>query len=64
MAEWKKEIARLARDFNITRDEILNIFRRTEELYSNKDIPAYYKGNRNDFLYDKVHTEIMNIIFA
>ena len=64
MAEWKKEIRRLARDFNITREEILNIFRKVESLYEQREIPLCYKGNRNDFLYDKAQREIMDKVFA
>ena len=64
MAEWKKEIRRLARDFNITREEILNIFKRVESLYEQREMPECYKGNRNDFLYDKAQREIMDKVFA
>lgn len=64
MAEWKKEIRRLAKDFEITRYEILNIFRKVEELYSQKDMPSFYKGDRNEFLYDKAQKEIMRRIYA
>ena len=64
MAEWKKEVARLARDFNIAREEILDIFRKVERVYADKKIPDFYNGNRNEFLYDKVQREIMDKVFA
>lgn len=64
MAEWKKEIRRLANDFEITRNEILNIFRKVEELYAQKDMPSFYKGDRNEFLYDKAQKEIMRRVYA
>ena len=64
MAEWKKEIRRLANDFAFTRDEILNIFRRVEELYAQKDMPNFYNGNRDEFLYDKAQKEIMKMVYA
>ena len=64
MAEWKKEIRRLAKDFEITRNEILNIFRKVEELYAQKDMPSFYKGDRNEFLYDKAQKEIMRRVYA
>ncbi len=64
MAEWKKEIARLASDFYITREDVLSVLRRVENNYSKKSIPSFYKGNRDEFLYDKAQREIMNLIYA
>ena len=64
MAEWKKEIRRLAKDFYLTKGEIQRIFIRVEELYSKRETPSFYKGNRNEFLYDKAQREIMNIVLA
>ena len=64
MAEWKKEARRLAKDFCISKYETQRIFRRVEGLYSQREIPKYYEGNRNEFLYDKAQREIMNIAFA
>lgn len=64
MAEWKKEIRRLAKDFYISKYEIQRIFRTVESLYSNTELPAFYKGNRNEFLYDKAQKEIMNRVYA
>lgn len=64
MAEWKKEIRRLASDFYITRDEVLKIFRMVEGTYGKSKIPVYYKGNRNEFLYDKAQRELMNRVYV
>lgn len=64
MAEWKKEIRRLARDFCISRLEIQRIFYKVEEVYSKREVPPYYKGNKNEFLYDKAQREIMDRIYA
>lgn len=64
MAEWKKEIRRLAKDFCLSKGEIQRIFWRVEELYVQREIPSCYKGNRNDFLYDKAQKEVMKRIFA
>ena len=64
MAEWKKEARRLAKDFYISKHEIKRIFTRVEELYSKREMPSFYKGNRNEFLYDKAQREIMNIVYA
>ena len=64
MAEWKKEIRRLAKDFYIPKYEIQRIFKKVEELYAQREMPAYYKGNRNEFLYDKAQREIADRIYA
>ena len=64
MAEWKKEIRRLASDFYIARTDVLAIFRSVERTYGQANIPSYYKGNRNEFLYDKAHTEVMKRVYA
>lgn len=64
MAEWKKEARRLAKDFYLSKLEIQRIFWKVEELYAQREMPSYYKGNRNDFLYDKAQSEIMNRVYA
>ena len=64
MAEWKKEIRRLAIDFYISREETLKIFKTVERYYGKTEIPSFYKGNRNEFLYDKAQREIMNRVYA
>lgn len=64
MAEWKKEIARLASDLFISREEVLVVLKKIENMYSGKTIPSYYKGNQNEFLYDKAQREIINLICA
>ncbi len=60
MAEWKKNVARLGRDFRLNRHQILMILRATEKKYRDCKIPMYFKGNREDFLYDKARIEIIN----
>lgn len=64
MAEWKREARRLARDFYLSKYEIQRIFKRVEELYGRREMPSFYKGNRNEFLYDKAQTEIMSRVYA
>ena len=64
MAEWKVEIRRLASDFCIPRMEILRIFKKVEQVYAQREMPEFYKGNRNNFLYDKAQREIMDLIYA
>ena len=64
MAEWKKEIRRIAKDFCLSKCEIKRILSRVEELYAQKEMPLWYKGNRDEFLYDKAQREMMNLIGA
>ena len=64
MAEWKRDIRILAKDFYFSKYEIQRILKKVEKLYSKEDMPLYYKGNRNEFLYDKAHREVMNIVLA
>lgn len=64
MAVWKKEARRLAKDFCLSKHEIQRIFRRVEGLYLQREIPKHYKGNQDEFLYDKAQREIINIAFA
>lgn len=64
MAEWKKEARRLAKDFLLPKCEIRKIFKRVEELYAQREIPSWYKGNQNEFLYDKAQSEIMSRIYC
>ena len=64
MAEWKKEIRKLAKDFCLSKCEIKRIFWRVEELYSQTELPLCYKGNRNEFLYDKAQKEVINRAYA
>ena len=64
MAEWKKEIRRLAKGFLLSKYEIQRIFYRVEKLYSQREMPSFYKGNRNEFLYDKAQSEIMSRLYC
>ena len=64
MAEWKKDLRRVAKEFCLSKYEIQRIYRRVEELYGQKEMPSFYKGNRNEFLYDKAHMEMMSRIYA
>ena len=64
MAEWKREARRLAKDFYLSKLEIKRIFSKVESLYSQSEMPNFYKGNRNEFLYDKAQKEIMSKIYA
>lgn len=60
MAEWKKKAARLGLDFALNRHQILAILRATEKKYAESKMPLYFKGNREDYLYDKARVEVIN----
>ena len=62
MAEWKKEIARLGFDFELSRYEILSILRETERKYNTREVPSYYNNDRSEYLYDKAQSKIMSKI--
>lgn len=64
MADWKKEIRRLASDFYMSRYEILSVFRKVEQLYGEREMPSFYKGNRNEYLYDQAQREMMGRVYA
>ena len=64
MAGWKKAIKDLARDFCISQVTVNRILKRVENVYKEREIPSYYKGNRNAFFYDKAQREMMNLICA
>lgn len=64
MPEWKIEIKKVAEDFCLSQVKVNRILKRIENTYQEKQIPNFYKGNKDEFLYDKAHTEIMNLVFA
>ena len=64
MAEWKLSVKKLAEDFLISQVKVNRIIKRIENMYSQREIPSWYKGNRDEFLYDKTQSEIMNTLFA
>ena len=66
MAEWKLEIKRLAEDFCVSQVVVNRVLKRVENMYKQrkKEIPSFYKGNQDEFLYDAARREIINIAFA
>ena len=60
MAQWKTKAARIAFDFRLKRYDILSILRETERRYATREMPSWYKGSREDYLYDHARTEIIN----
>ena len=66
MAEWKLEIKELAKGFCLSQVIANRIIKRVESTYEQREreIPNFYKGNRDEYLYDKAQSEIMSIVFA
>lgn len=64
MAEWKREIRELAKGFCVPKEIISQVIKRTEKEHSCREMPTFYKGNRNNFLYDNAQREIMEIVLA
>lgn len=66
MAKWKIEIKTLAEDFCLSQVVVNRILKMIETTYGQREreIPKFYKGNLNDFLYDVAQREIKKIIYA
>lgn len=69
MAEWKKQIRTLSRDFCIADKTYKKIIGEAEFLANEikrgyVTIPAYYKGDRDKYLYDKAYQKLRPYIFA
>lgn len=64
MAEWKKEIRELAKGFCIPKETIKLVVKRVEREHSEREMPTFYKGNRNNFLYDIARREIIKRALA
>ncbi len=64
MAEWKLNIKTLAEDFCMSQVKVNRMIKRIESIYAQREIPVWYKGNRDEFLYDKAQREMMNILYA
>lgn len=64
MAEWKREVRELARGFCIPREIIANVIKRVEAECLKREVPSFYKGNRNSFLYDNAQRKIRDLILA
>lgn len=64
MPEWKLSIKALAEDFCLSQIKVNRILKRIESMYSQREIPMFYKGNQDEFLYDKAQREIMDLVFG
>lgn len=64
MAEWKLNIKTLAEEFCMSQVKVNRMIKKIENTYAQREIPVWYKGNRDEFLYDKAQSEMMNILYA
>ena len=64
MAEWKKEIRRVAKELCLSKYQIQRIFAKVENMYAQREIPSWYKGNQDEFLYDKAQSEMMSVLYS
>lgn len=69
MAQWKKDIRNLSRDFCI-KDAIYKRIMGETEILANEikrghaTVPSYYKGDGDKYLYDKAYQKLRPYIFA
>ena len=64
MADWKLNIKKLAEDFCLSQVKVNRILKSIESMYEERETPSYYKGKRNEFLYDKAQKEMMRLVLA
>ena len=64
MAEWKLSIKRLADDFCLSQIKINKMLKRIEEEYEQKEMPLFYKGNKDEYLYDLAQRQIRSLVLA
>lgn len=61
MAEWKKEIRKLCKDFCLSKEIYNKIIRETEN--NKREMPGFYK-NENDYKYDTAYAQIKPYLLA
>lgn len=64
MPEWKIEIKKIANDFCISQVKLNRVLKQVEEECAQKEMPNFYKGDRNEYLYDTAQREMMKLIYA
>lgn len=64
MPLWEKEIKALAMDFNIPKQTIDNLLKQVKIKCSTREIPNYYKGNVNEYLYDNAQRQMVKLLYA
>ena len=64
MSEWKIEIKSLAKDFCVPQVKVNQMLKAIENNYKQREMPSYYKGNRDEYLYDTAQRELMTLVYA
>ena len=64
MPEWKENIKKLAEDFCLSQVKVNRLLKKVENECSQREIPNFYKGNQDEYLYDNAHREMMKLIYA
>ena len=62
MPNWAKDIKEIAKSFKISRFIYKPIIEEVATL-STENMPLYYKGNKNDYLYDMAYRKLKKWIF-
>lgn len=62
MAEWKKEIRTLCKDFCIPTEIYNKIIKETEN--NKREVPYFYKGNQDAYNYDTAYAHIKPYILG
>lgn len=62
MAEWKREIRTLCKDFCIPTEIYARIIRQTEN--NKREMPGFYKGNQDEYNYDTAYAHIKPYILG
>lgn len=59
---WKKEIRQLRKDFKIRKRDYDEAIRNARETKKQRQIPKYYKGDENAWMYDLVYRRLVACI--
>lgn len=66
MPEWKERVKALAEDFCISQVKVNKLLKQVECKYEQREreIPKFYKGNEEDYLYDTALREMRSLMCA
>lgn len=63
---WETKIKALADDFCLSQIKVNKVLKQIKNTYEQREreIPSFYNGSQDEFLYDKAQKEIMNLLYA
>ena len=64
MPEWKIQIKQLADDFYVSQTKVNKMLKNVEQQCLQREMPSFYKGNQDEYLYDNAQRELMKMIYA